>query len=106
MHKPAIVTVALIATASLFAMTPGVVSAQTAPRSVAVEFRDLDLATDKGQRTLERRIVRAARTVCGLDDQTTGTRLASPESTDCYRQALRNVRERVASAIANGERGG
>jgi UrcA family protein len=105
MHKSLIVAASLMATATLFVVTPGVAMAQAVESSVAVRYSDLDLATPQGQRALERRIARAARSICGVDAETTGTRIASPEANDCYRQALRNVRERVASAIANGKRG-
>ena len=104
MHKPLVIAASLLATATLFVITPGVATAQSG--AVAVRHADLDLATSKGQQTLERRITRAARTICGIDDQTTGTRLASKAADSCYRQALRDVQQRVAAAIESGRRGG
>ncbi len=77
--------------------------AETVRQSQEVRFNDLDLASSQGQRQLERRIQRAARTVCGMDEIATGTRLASRESSRCYNQALRDTREQTA--IANGRQG-
>src|SRR3546814_4643121 len=58
----------LLIPAALAAVSTGQpVSAQTAPAnpSVAVAHRDLDLRTEAGARTLDRRIWRAVVAVCG-----------------------------------------
>ncbi len=106
MQKFLIIAASLLATGTLFAATPGVASAMPGETAVAVSHADLDLATPEGQRRLDRRIARAARTICGIDMQVTGTRMASGDATACYDKALRDVRQRVASAIENGRRGG
>lgn len=106
MNKTMAIAASLIATATLFAVTPGVASASTESSAIAVRYADLDLSTVDGQRTLDRRIARAARTVCGMDLQQTGTRMTPPETVSCYRQALSDVRQRVAAAIENGRKGG
>lgn len=106
MKKILTIAAALLGTATLFAVTPGVASAAGAQAAIAVRHADLDLATVAGQRALERRIARAARTICGMDEQVTGTRLSSPEATACYQRAQRDVRQRVAAAIETSQRGG
>ncbi len=106
MQKSIIIAASLLATATLFAVTPGVATAQTGASSVTVSHADLDLATPDGQRRLERRIASAARRICGLDTQDTGTRMVSADAAACYRTALVSVRERVAAAIENSRRGG
>ena len=100
MFKHTIVPViAFAATVGLFAL-PDAASADSVSPSISVRFADLDLATAVGQQKLERRIERAARQVCALDEVTTGTRVPSAEASACYHQALRNVRSSVASAVA------
>lgn len=106
MNKILTIAAALLGTATLFAATPGVASAETAQTAVAVRHADLDLATVAGQRALERRIARAARTICGMDEHVAGTRMSSPAATACYQRAQRDVRQRVATAIETSQRGG
>lgn len=53
-----------------------------------VEYRDLDLSTDSGQRELRARLRDAARYVCGMDVRATGSRFASPEARQCYAERL------------------
>jgi len=106
MQKPMIIAASLLATATLFAVTPGVALAQAGTNSITVSHADLDLATPAGQRRLERRIAFAARKICGLDTQDTGTRLVPRDVTECYNAALGSVRERVAAAIESSRRGG
>ncbi len=90
--------IAFAATVGLFAL-PDAASADSTGQSVTVRFADLDLSTAVGQQKLERRIERAARQVCALDDVTTGTRVPSGEASACYHQTLRNVRSSVASGL-------
>ena len=97
----ATLTVALMAAT----VTPATAHAETVRQSQEVRFNDLDLASSQGKHQLERRIQRAARTVCGMDEIATGTRLASREASRCYNQALRDTREQTAAAIANGRQG-
>lgn len=98
----ATLTVALMAAT----VSTGTAHAATAPQTREVRFADLDLTTAKGRHELDRRIVRAARDVCGMDDMTTGSRLPSREASECYRLALRNTHEQVALAIGSGAHGG
>lgn len=67
----------------------------------AVQYEDLDLATPGGQADLERRISRAAKSVCR-----TGARdLASLTlEQKCYRFALTSSREKVAQIVNSARR--
>lgn len=89
--------------AGLAALAPLPAAAQ---QTATVEHRDLDLATPEGQATLDQRINKAARQVCGLDQARTGTRLAPLKDTKCYRQAKAQVKQQVAAAIAAKQLGG
>lgn len=74
---------------------------------LSVKYSDLDLSTERGQARLERRIDKAARDVCGLDDVTSATRMRSESARACYEQAKASVHNQVAAAIARGDtRGG
>ena len=81
-------------------------AASTDSASVAVRYSDLDLATEQGQKTLEERLDRAARQVCGLDERATGTRIAGREATACYRQAKEQLARQVARVVDNSRTGG
>ena len=96
---------AFAATVGLFAI-PGSASAEPSGKSVAVRYADLDLNTAAGQQQLERRIQRAARQVCAIDETNTGTRIRSRDATACYDQALRDVRSHLATAIDGNRKGG
>ena len=64
MRKPALFGLALIASAAT--VTPTVAEAfEPVTASSIVRTADLDLSTASGQRELDRRIVQAARDVCG-----------------------------------------
>lgn len=69
--------------------------------TISVQYKDLDLSTTEGQKTLDHRIDVAARQVCGYDAITTGTRLRSSASVECYKNARAQVQHQVAAAIDN-----
>ena len=76
---------------------------------IAVRYKDLDLSSAQGQKTLDRRINAAARQVCAYDQITTGTRLRSSASVTCYKQARAQVQKQVTMAIqsaTNAQLGG
>jgi UrcA family protein len=106
MYKQAIApALAIIATVAVFSI-PNAAMAQAENSSVSVTYADLNLNTPAGQRALDRRIERAARQACGVDDITTGTRIQSPQANACYRLALRDVRNRVAAMVSASSSGG
>lgn len=74
--------------------------------SVRVEYSDLDLATTAGQEELERRLDRAASTICGVDELKTGTRLPSAWARRCMREARVNLDRQFATLIKRHSSGG
>lgn len=102
---------ALLSTVALFAVVgtaavPTTASAREAGPSASISFADLDLMSEAGQKTLERRIEKTARAICGLDQVTTGSRMASRSQRACYDHALQSTRTQVAVAIASSNKGG
>jgi len=73
--------------------TPPVAEARIA----AVQYGDLDLSTENGQRVLDRRIAAAARDVCGTDERITGSLTPSTSSRTCYVRAINNLEREVAA---------
>lgn len=74
--------------------------------SKSIVIADLNLETPQGQKALERRIRQAARKVCGIDDQTTGTRIRSQDAQRCYAKALTSAERQVAAIRENTRAGG
>ncbi|MBO6767242.1 MAG: UrcA family protein [Erythrobacter sp.] len=74
--------------------------------SVNVTYDDLNLATEAGQKVLEQRIESAARSVCGLDRQRTGTRIPDTAARSCYKKAKASASAQVAARIKSDGLGG
>jgi UrcA family protein len=94
------------ATLALCALTPPTFAATPEHENAAeVRYQDLDLKTADGKAELNRRIEKAARTVCGLDQAvTTGSRIRAHSQTACYRNALRQIEPQFARLVdSNGE---
>ena len=68
-------------------------------KDVEVRYSDLNLATAEGQKTLDKRIERAAREACHYDVRTTGSRLPSTEARACYNKALDSAKTMMAGKI-------
>jgi UrcA family protein len=92
----------------LIALSALVVAAGSpvAAEDFVVKHADLDLASAKGQKELERRIDLAARTYCGLDAQKTGTRVRPQGARECYRDARAAAREQMAMLVEKSQLGG
>lgn len=93
----------LIAAAAV-GLALGAAAAATTPapafaKEVEVRYSDLNLSTPEGQKKLDRRIDTAARTACGMNTSTTGSRLRSADATECYAKAREDVRNQVAGAV-------
>lgn len=71
-------------------------------KSISVSYADLNLATDVGRATLERRIKNAAKASCGFEPSAT-VRLQR-DYKDCVKTALSGAEQRVASIIADSVR--
>lgn len=92
----------LIALAAAGAVLAG---APAAAEETVVRYHDLNLASEKGQKTLERRIEAAVRKVCA-DTSNTGTRLPSRPANECIAQARAAAKQNFAAIIANHKLGG
>ena len=62
-----------------------------------VRIGDLDLSTPHGQRQLDRRVAKAARSVCRIPAPV-GSRIERIDD-KCYAEAVRSVQPRVAALI-------
>ena len=87
------------------AITPAL-AGNGAPQSIAIKTADLNLASPEGQKTLDRRIEHAARTVCRTPSISTGTRIMSHEAQACLAKARSGARAQVAVLMADQQRGG
>ena len=79
-------------------------SAQTI--SFEVEYRDLDLASEHGQKTLEQRIDNAARKACDYSRHTTGSRLRDADTRRCFEEAKASATKKFAAVIEQRANGG
>lgn len=77
-----------------------------AGESITVEYKDLDLTTKAGQQTLDNRLDSAAKQVCGMNEQRTGTRIASRSARECYDSAKTQLNDQIAALVAKEARGG
>lgn len=91
---------ALSAAGAVLAASPA------AAGDMRVEYRDLNLSTTEGRKTLERRIDAAAREVCGYGEIRTGTRLQSTQAKRCYAEAKKQAAEQFAALVAEDRLGG
>lgn len=94
---------AAIAAGSIFAAP--VQAAEQEAATVEVRYSDLNLSTEEGQRTLERRLNRAAEEVCGIDNRS-GAALRSNLSRRCYAETVRSFDRQVAMLVEREARGG
>lgn len=95
----------LAASAALITTVPAAAAADDSAQ-ISVRYDDLNLASAKGQKILERRLIAAARQACGLDGSKTGTRMRSEEETQCYRQAKATAMQRHAMIVEPYRLGG
>lgn len=75
-------------------------------RSQEISFAGLDLETVEGQQMLDQRIERAARSVCGFDEQRVGTRIRANDARACLSKARASAKRQVAMIIEDQRRGG
>lgn len=73
--------------------------------SIEVRYSDLDLSTQEGQDSLERRLNRAAEQVCGINPRVTGVALPSTESRRCYRETVEQFERQIATIAERQQRG-
>ena len=90
----------LTAGIATFAMTPAQAELD-APRSVIVHYSDLDLKSDGGRATLNKRIAFAAQTVCGRADELSYYSRMSTAA--CEDRAITNASRGLVEVFANAE---
>lgn len=89
--------------ASAFSVSPAVAAVEGLTRSTTVSYADLDLGTHEGRETLNDRLVRASRYVCG---STRGVSLRTHMNIlNCREDALSNARRAMVTVIARAETG-
>lgn len=81
-------------------------SAPALAGSTNVVFADLDLSTAEGQARLEKRVDRAARALCNMDEKRVGTRIRHPETIACYKEAKAKAHAQVAALSEQSRKGG
>lgn len=94
---------------TLIALSAAAVALSATPsfaKDIAVSYGDLNLSTIEGQKTLERRLDRAAKKACGYDVSITSTRLSSPKTEACYAKAKASAQTTVAMLIEDARLGG
>lgn len=96
-HSTRTAFVTLLGVAATATMLAAPASAQMEPRSKAVRYSDLDLATQAGVDSLNRRVNYAVRTVCGVDQARTLREYAG--ASDCAKVALADATPRVQLAV-------
>jgi UrcA family protein len=100
-------TLTLAAAALGLACTTAPAFAGEAERlSARIELSDINLATVAGQKKLDNRIERAARTVCRVLDVDSGKRMINQEARDCVVKVRADARQQVAAITGDRQRGG
>jgi UrcA family protein len=74
--------------------------------SVAIDYRDLDLATPQGQKELDRRLTHAARQVCRSTQIQTGSNVRSWVDPDCVKEVVARSRAQVLAQLDKHNAGG
>ncbi len=74
--------------------------------SATIYYADLDLLSEDGQRELERRIDRAARSICNSELQRTGTRIRNSAFRECQANIQAQLERRMAAITNDQRRGG
>jgi len=65
--------------------------------TVLVQYKDLDLGSDAGQKELDRRIDSAARKACNFEEHSVGSLMPPREARDCLADAKKQLAKRVAA---------
>ncbi len=104
--KSAYIALAAIGSTLALAGTAAPAIAQSNGGDLVIVYSDLNLDTAKGQKTLKRRIDKAAWEFCGMDQNQTGTMLRSNQSTDCYKQAKSLAMKQMAKLLDDTRLGG
>lgn len=88
------------------AISPALAAGAADPMTLKISTADINLATAQGQRMLDQRIEKAARSVCRVADHKTGTRIMNHEARACLAKARAEARQQVAALNQIAQRGG
>lgn len=99
-------TIALAAVCSLGLIASPALAAKPETQSMSVEYADLNLSSPEGLAKLDRRIDKAARKVCRMDEIQTGTRVRSANAQRCYEAAINSAKSQMAAKMQKEWRGG
>ena len=101
MHKVALAALAAtMMTSAVFAASP---ENPLAKDTVVLDFRNIDLATVRGQRQLAIRMDQAASAVCGERLDTVHLALAE-QSRQCQADVIADIRSRIEARTADASR--
>lgn len=103
MKIPTLTLSAAIATALLAG--PAIAAEDQTVRSVEVRYADLDLTSAEGVQAFDRRLERAARSVCRADEFRIGTTVVAREARACYKQTRKQMDNRLAAIVDEKTRG-
>lgn len=93
--------------AALAVLALGAGTSAAAADNLVVKYDDLNLATEEGQKALDKRIDTAARNFCRFNSLQTGTRNNKRAQTECIEDARAAAREQIASVTgAQSRKGG
>jgi UrcA family protein len=84
----------------------GAAATPAVAESLSIPYQDLNLASAKGQKTLDHRIESAARDFCGMNQTTTGSRIVSSESRQCYAETKKQAQKQFAAIVDRHRLGG
>jgi UrcA family protein len=92
-----------LALAAALAIVP--TTAFAGPTSAAVTYSDLDLSTPQGMAKLDKRIERAAKSVCSRHEVITGSITSTTTDQKCYQDALAKLKDQVAALTERKQQG-
>jgi UrcA family protein len=94
----------LMAAFAVLALGTGTSAA--AEDTIVVKYKDLNLASEEGQKALDKRIDSAARNFCRFNSLQTGTRNTKRAQTECVDQARAAARAQVLALTDGAARKG
>src|SRR5690606_12454897 len=89
----------------MLALSHPAMAAETG-QPVAVQYSDLNLASEAGRQELDRRIEAAVRKTCGMGETVTGSRIPSREARKCYHETRSQIDQRFAAIVTKSQAGG
>lgn len=102
--KPLAIALATLGLAGA-AITPAAAT-EMERMTVTVSYADLNLASPEGQRALDQRLEKAARTVCRVNALTTGSRILNQEVHECLAKARADSKQQLAAVTAKQQNRG